>query len=419
MLLKIFLFINLIICIKSMVINDIDTDDSQIISRSKNLTVHLNETVHLPCRVRKNSHTIVIWNQCEDPNCSLLRNLLIVNKENFVSDMRFRVLNDNYNGETDSNSNHENWNLEIRKFGKNDEACYQCQLNSFRTKTIHYCLKLQTKVAAKANKISVHFNQPLKLQCSSDEQVRHHNINWYRYKEKLSDESENHKIERHTKSNNNNQAYTSLSIKKTSLEDAGVYFCRFGQFHDKIHVDVISSESNLDKLSAPSDNKNVKLKSNENDASNSYLSINKSSVVQNAINALNINKMSSSASILENNFNDTIYDAEELAKNKRGAVKVYNYLEDFKNGEKSGSVYISDYEHSNHPNEEISVTVPLKRNLIKENIQPPTDNQIQHIINSVSKDSNKNCSFSDFKKWCEDHLQIPDEEDPVFVEKFE
>ncbi|CAF1146241.1 unnamed protein product, partial [Brachionus calyciflorus] len=43
----------------------------------------------------------------------------------------------------------------------------------------------------------------------------------------------------------------------------------------------------------------------------------------------------------------------------------------------------------------------IKRNLIKENIQPPTDNQIQHIINSFN------------------NSEIPDDEDAVFVGKFE
>ena len=187
--------------------------------------------------------------------------------------------------------------------------------------------------------------------------------------------------------------------------------------------------------------------------------------------------MSSSASILENNFNDTVNDAEELAKIKRSVAKAYDFLEDcesliefkklvknlhfdnvawnfhskinladcdkhtfnckfnkkgckksiyfkVKNGEIGGSVYISDNEHSNHSNEDNSSNVPpkvkekiiyfrslgqakkeIKRNLIKENIQLPTDNQIQYIINSFSKDLNKNCSLTDLKKWCEDNYR--------------
>lgn len=108
----------------------------------------------------------VIWNQCDDSNCNQLRNPLTVNKDNFIEDLRFRVLSENLNSSAFSstfknideleqkslNANNENsktdvnsWTLEIRRFGKSDEACYQCQLNSFRVKTIHYCLKLQSK----------------------------------------------------------------------------------------------------------------------------------------------------------------------------------------------------------------------------------------------------------------------------------
>lgn len=124
-----------------LIIERASPQESHIVSESKNFTVHANETVHLPCAVKRTSQTIVIWNQCEDANCNHIRNLLIVNKENFVNDLRFRVLVDNEKISSDL----ENWNLEIRKFGKSDEACYQCQLNSFQTKSIHYCLKLQSK----------------------------------------------------------------------------------------------------------------------------------------------------------------------------------------------------------------------------------------------------------------------------------
>ncbi|CAF0708145.1 unnamed protein product, partial [Brachionus calyciflorus] len=52
-------------------------------------------------------------------------------------------------------------------------------------------------------------------------------------------------------------------------------------------------------------------------------------------------------------------------------------------------------------------------------MQPPTDNQIQHIINSVKIDNNKNCTLNELKKWCEDRSTIPEDEDQVFVGKFE
>ena len=34
-------------------------DDSSILSKTRNLTVHLNETVHLPCLVKKSPNTVV------------------------------------------------------------------------------------------------------------------------------------------------------------------------------------------------------------------------------------------------------------------------------------------------------------------------------------------------------------------------
>ena len=118
----------------------------------------------------------MIWNQCEDADCKIVRNPLTVNRNNFISDLRFRVLAESSNltnseDELDSlfnpsrqiinysekslrntaqevlaKSNANSWTLEIRKFSKSDEACYQCQLNSFQVKTIHYCVSLHSKI---------------------------------------------------------------------------------------------------------------------------------------------------------------------------------------------------------------------------------------------------------------------------------
>ena len=136
----------------------------------------------------------VVWNQCDDPDCTQVRSPLTINKDNFIQDLRFRIVSENLinlnassamtagaansdpnesvdsdffntkksqinerdttenevkTNEEDSSNNLNtdlnSWNLEIRKFSKHDEACYQCQLNSFKTKTIYYCLKLQSK----------------------------------------------------------------------------------------------------------------------------------------------------------------------------------------------------------------------------------------------------------------------------------
>ena len=102
-----------------------------------------------------------------------MRNPITVNKDNFIQDLRFRVLFENLresiqNGEVRQNDvsrysrsrfryrdtqladetaaygDVNKWTLEIRKFSKRDEGCYQCQLNSFETKTIYYCLHLQS-----------------------------------------------------------------------------------------------------------------------------------------------------------------------------------------------------------------------------------------------------------------------------------
>ncbi|CAF0826579.1 unnamed protein product [Brachionus calyciflorus] len=81
-------------------------------------------------------------------------------------------------------------------------------------------------------------------------------------------------------------------------------------------------------------------------------------------------------------------------------------------------VFLSDNDHSSHPVEEATTVIPLQKNLIKEGLQPPTKNQIQHIINSV-KIEKKNCTLNELKKWCEDRKTIPDDEDQVFVGKFE
>ncbi len=47
----------------------------------------------------------------------------------------------------DENSNNKlmNWMLEIRRFTKSDEACYECQLNTLKINKIHYCIRLKRK----------------------------------------------------------------------------------------------------------------------------------------------------------------------------------------------------------------------------------------------------------------------------------
>lgn len=63
--------------------------------------------------------------------------------------------------------------------------------------------------------------------------------------------------------------------------------------------------------------------------------------------------------------------------------------------------------------------INIKKYLINEGIQPPTDNQIKYFNKSVTIDNNKNFSMNKFKKWCEERSIIPEDEYQVFVVKFE
>lgn len=110
-------------------------------SKSQNLTIEQHQLVQLPCLVDSTENTIVIWQQCEDPLCNELRNPLTIGKDNFIQDLRFRLV---YESNVNQ-SKFSNWMLEIRKFNKHDEACYECQLNTLEPNKIHYCLKLKRK----------------------------------------------------------------------------------------------------------------------------------------------------------------------------------------------------------------------------------------------------------------------------------
>jgi hypothetical protein len=166
-----YLTINCVVQLDDLTILDNPIEEPVILSKSKNFTVHSNDTIILPCVIKNLPNTLntfVIWNQCDDPHCNQLRIPLTVNKDNFVEDLRFRVISDDNKDSSSSNNvitvkrndkvelfkssenaNNEKyvnmWNLEIRKFSKSDEGCYQCQLNTYNIKTIHYCLKLQSK----------------------------------------------------------------------------------------------------------------------------------------------------------------------------------------------------------------------------------------------------------------------------------
>jgi hypothetical protein len=104
-------------------------------------------------------------------NCHELRDPLTVGKENFIEDLRIRVLNNDEENESNSEKHkkhletvktinkdlfliqnekiiqHEKWTLEIRKFSKNDEGCYQCALNS-KNEFIYHCVYIESNISS-------------------------------------------------------------------------------------------------------------------------------------------------------------------------------------------------------------------------------------------------------------------------------
>jgi hypothetical protein len=87
-------------------------------------------------------------------------------------------------------------------------------------------------------KLSVSVGEKITLSCSTDENVRLSTIKWYRNGHKLT-ESSHVKIERDSI---NEYIHSNLIIKEATLNDAGVYTCKFDKLHNKIHVDVIASD---------------------------------------------------------------------------------------------------------------------------------------------------------------------------------
>jgi hypothetical protein len=261
----------------------------------------------------------VIWNQCEDPACNQLRILLTVNKDNFIEDLRFRILNEHIENETeplqqsphnsngnseyeDANSNqstlsaqhisgNENhltfyssdaqqqhhqhqhhhqhqrhlidtnsqrrsdnvnlhsWTLEIRRFTKKDEGCYQCQLNTFKENTVHYCVKMRPKLIVKPKRLSVHVNKPIILKCATDEHVKPSQIRWFHNGHRLHEET--HPGVLIEKKPFNEQLISTLHIRHATLNDAGTYSCRFGSgLQDEMHVSVLTEDEkhNYEKI---------------------------------------------------------------------------------------------------------------------------------------------------------------------------
>ena len=59
--------------------------------------------------------------------------------------------------------------------------------------------------------------------------------------------------------------------------------------------------------------------------------------------------------------------------------------------------------------------------MIRDGIQPPPKTKINNIVQSIrkSKKESPQPSLNDLKKWCEQHSEIPDDQNQVFVANFE
>lgn len=91
-------------------------------------------------------------------------------------------------------------------------------------------------------KLTVRVNSPIRLKCSTDENVRLSNIKWLQNGHRLVDEASSSKEFDIDKKVHHDHIFTTLHIKHAALTDAGTYTCRFGQMSEKIHVDVISGD---------------------------------------------------------------------------------------------------------------------------------------------------------------------------------
>lgn len=80
-------------------------------------------------------------------------------------------------------------------------------------------------------------DEPIKLKCSTDENLRISSIKWYRNGHRITEENNpNVQIERIAA---NDYIHSTLTIRKSTPSDAGSYMCKFDKLHEKIHVDVV------------------------------------------------------------------------------------------------------------------------------------------------------------------------------------
>ena len=98
---------------------------------------------------------------------------------------------------------------------------------------------------AKPTQLTVRLNEPIRLKCFSDENVRLSNIKWYRNGHKLVEESQTPNGPIIDRKPVNNHLYSTLHIKQATLNDAGTYTCKFGHLKETIHVSVAISGDKL------------------------------------------------------------------------------------------------------------------------------------------------------------------------------
>lgn len=98
---------------------------------------------------------------------------------------------------------------------------------------------------ARPRKQTVRVNSPIRLRCSTDENVRLSNVKWLHNGHRLNDEANaaggaasEFTIDKRAL---HDHISTTLHIKHARLADAGTYTCKFGQLSEKIHVDVLSA----------------------------------------------------------------------------------------------------------------------------------------------------------------------------------
>ena len=87
-------------------------------------------------------------------------------------------------------------------------------------------------------KLTVQIGEKISLKCSTEENVRMSTIKWYRNGHKLT-ENARITIEKHAA---DDLMHSYLIINESTMNDAGIYSCKFDKLHGRIHVDIIVAD---------------------------------------------------------------------------------------------------------------------------------------------------------------------------------